>query len=119
MTTGEAQVIRDDGEGERQVGTVAPGCIVGELSVLRGAPRSATVAATRPVTGYAGDAHAFSTLLDVPGVAERVARTARQRLSSIASGGADLSAERHACARRRRRAVARVGECSEGRENRV
>ncbi len=47
--------------------------IVGELSVLRGAPRSATVTATLPLTGYAGDAAAFAALLDVPGVAERIA----------------------------------------------
>jgi CRP-like cAMP-binding protein len=82
VTTGEAAVLRDDGDGEHQVATVGPGAIVGELSVLRAAPRSATVTATRPLTGYAGDARAFAALLDVPGVAERVARTARQRLAA-------------------------------------
>jgi protein lysine acetyltransferase len=82
VTTGEAAVLRDGGDGEHQVATVASGGIVGELSVLRGAPRSATVTATRPLTGYAGDAHAFAALLDVPGVAERVGRTARQRLAA-------------------------------------
>lgn len=82
VVTGEAEVVRDDGTGERRVGTVAPGAIVGELSVLRAAPRSATVTATRPLTGYAGDAQAFSMLLHVPGVADRVAHTARQRLAA-------------------------------------
>jgi protein lysine acetyltransferase len=82
VTTGEAAVLRDDGGGERQVATIAPGAIVGELSVLRGAPRSATVTATHPLTGYAGDADAFAALLDVPGVAERISRTARQRLAA-------------------------------------
>src|SRR5947208_5045764 len=82
VTTGEAAVFRDDGDGEHQVATVGPGAIVGELSVLRAAGRSATVTATRPLTGYAGDARAFAALLDVPGVAERVARTARQRLAA-------------------------------------
>jgi CRP-like cAMP-binding protein len=81
IATGEAAVLRDDGSGERQVGTVAAGSIVGELSVLRASLRSATVTASRPLTGYEGDARAFSTLLDVPGVAQRVARTARQRLA--------------------------------------
>ena len=42
VTTGEAAVLRDDGDGAHQVATVAPGSIVGELSVLRAAPRSAT-----------------------------------------------------------------------------
>ena len=82
VTTGEAAVLRDDGGGERQVATVGPGAIVGELSVLRGAQRSATVTATLPLRGYAGDADAFAALLDVPGVAERIARTARQRLAA-------------------------------------
>jgi CRP-like cAMP-binding protein len=82
VTKGEAAVLRDEGSGAHQVATVGPGAIVGELSVLRGAPRSATVTATLPLTGYAGDADAFAALLDVPGVAERIARTARQRLAA-------------------------------------
>src|SRR5919106_1038098 len=82
VISGEAAVLRDDGSGERQVGAVGSGSILGELSVLRAAARSATVTATRPLTGYSGDAHAFMTLLDIPGVANRVARTARQRLAA-------------------------------------
>ena len=82
VVSGEAAVSRDDGDGQRRVGTVAPGSIVGELSVLRGAPRSATVVASRPLTGYAGDARAFMALLEVPGVADRIERTARQRLAA-------------------------------------
>ena len=82
VVTGEAAVSRDDGEGQHRVGTVAPGSIVGELSVLRGAPRSATVVASRRLTGYVGDARAFMALLDVPGVLERMERTARQRLAA-------------------------------------
>jgi RimJ/RimL family protein N-acetyltransferase len=75
-------VNRDDGSGAHQVGTVARGSIVGELSVLRGAPRSATVVARCPLTGYVGDAHTFMAMLEVPGVAERIERTARQRLAT-------------------------------------
>ena len=82
VVTGEAAVSRDDGNGEHQVGTVAAGSIVGELSVLRGAPRSATVVASGPLTGYVGDAHAFAALLEVPGVLDRIGRTARQRLAA-------------------------------------
>src|SRR5215472_12119099 len=81
VVTGEAAVSRDDGDGRHRVGTVASGSIVGELSVLRGAPRSATVVASGPLTGYVGDAHAFMALLEVPGVADRIERTARQRLA--------------------------------------
>lgn len=82
VVTGEAAVVRDDGTGEHPVGAIAPGSIVGELSVLRSAPRSATVTATSALTAYAGDARAFAALLEIPGVAERIARTARQRLAA-------------------------------------
>jgi protein lysine acetyltransferase len=82
VVAGEAEVVRDDGDGTHRVGTVAPGSIVGELSVLRGTPRSATVTVTARLTGYTGDAHAFAALLEAPGVAERLERTARQRLAA-------------------------------------
>lgn len=82
VATGSARVMRNEGEGEREIGEVAAGSIVGELSVLRAAPRSATVVANDALTGYAGDAPAFVALLDVPGVAPRVARIARQRLAA-------------------------------------
>jgi CRP-like cAMP-binding protein len=82
LVAGEAAVSRDDGDGLHRVGTVGPGSIVGELSVLRGAPRSATVVAGAPVRGYAGDAQAFMALLEVPGVVDRIERTARQRLAA-------------------------------------
>ncbi|HEY4398197.1 MAG TPA: GNAT family N-acetyltransferase [Acidimicrobiia bacterium] len=82
VTAGEAAVLRDDGDGEHQVAMVGPGAIIGELSVLRAAPRLATVTVIRPLKGYAGDARAFMALLEIPGVAERVARTARQRLAA-------------------------------------
>src|SRR5262249_8630037 len=82
VVSGEAAVTRDDGNGEQRVGTVAPGSVVGELSVLRGAPRSATVVATGPPTGDEGDAPAFMALLEARGVGERIERTARQRLAA-------------------------------------
>ena len=82
VVSGEAAVTRDDGDGHQRVGTVTPGSIVGELSVLRGAPRSATVVASGRLSGYLGDAHAFMALLEVPGVVERIERTARQRLAA-------------------------------------
>jgi len=80
VVEGEAAVTHDDGGGERTMGKVTPGSIVGELSVLRATPRSATVTASCPLIGFVGDARAFSELLDAPGVAERVSRTVRQRL---------------------------------------
>lgn len=74
---GEAAVSRDGAE----VGLLGPGSIVGELAVLRGAPRTATVVATSALVGLRGDADAFAALAEAPGVRERFGRTAAQRLA--------------------------------------
>lgn len=74
---GEAAVTRDGAE----VGLLGPGSIVGELAVLRGAPRTATVVATSPLVGLRGDGGAFAALAEAPGVRERFGRTAAQRLA--------------------------------------
>jgi CRP-like cAMP-binding protein/L-amino acid N-acyltransferase YncA len=77
VVEGSATVIR----GGREVETAAPGSILGELSLLRGSPRAATVVATSPVTALLGGAEAFEALLELPGVRERLARTVAQRLA--------------------------------------
>ncbi len=81
VLTGSAEVARED-RGERRVlGRVAPGAIVGELALLRGRTRMATVTATEPVQCLVGDASAFDALLAVPGFAEAVSRVIAQRLA--------------------------------------
>jgi CRP-like cAMP-binding protein/GNAT superfamily N-acetyltransferase len=76
IVEGQAVVTRHGAE----VGTVGPGSIVGELAVLRGTPRSATVTAVSPIVGMTGDADAFAALAEAPGVRERLGRAAGQRL---------------------------------------
>jgi CRP-like cAMP-binding protein len=65
------------------VAVVGPGDVVGELALLRGVPRAATVRALDEVLLWTGDDHGFAALLEVPAVAERLARTARQRLAGL------------------------------------
>jgi protein lysine acetyltransferase len=83
VAAGRADVTRAGRTREVHVADVEPGMIVGELSLLRGTPRAATVTASEPLAGYAGDEAAFLALLDVPGIADRLARTARQRLAGL------------------------------------
>jgi CRP-like cAMP-binding protein len=63
---------------------VAPGSILGELGILRGRLRGATVRALTPMVALEGDASAFALLLGIPSVRDRIARTVARRLAQNA-----------------------------------
>lgn len=81
--TGRAEVTHTALDGHETVVDLTPGLIVGEIALLRDAPRTATVIATKPLTGWVGGREAFATMLDVPGIMDRLVRTARQRLAAF------------------------------------
>jgi protein lysine acetyltransferase len=82
LGSGCAEVIHTGDDGGQTVVPVGPGVIVGEIALLRDAPRTATVLATGPVTGWVGGREAFATMLEIPGLTDRLVRTARQRLAA-------------------------------------
>jgi protein lysine acetyltransferase len=84
LGSGRAEVTHtgDDGA-DTVVAALDPGLIVGEIALLRDAPRTATVIATEPVTGWVGGREAFATMLEIPGLTDRLVRTARQRLAAL------------------------------------
>ena len=61
---------------------MAEGSILGEMALLRGTRRSATVAAMTETRGLKGGRAAFTRLLAIPGVLEKVVIKARQRLAA-------------------------------------
>jgi len=81
--SGCAEVTHAGIDGHDTVAQLHPGLIVGEISLLRDTPRTATVVATERLTGWVGDREAFATMLEIPGMVDRLVRTARQRLAAF------------------------------------
>ncbi|MDG4665875.1 GNAT family N-acetyltransferase [Mycobacterium sp. 236(2023)] len=81
--SGRAEVTHTGEDGHDTVVPLEPGLIVGEIALLRDAPRTATIVASEPLTGWVGGREAFATMLEVPGMVDRLVRTARQRLAAF------------------------------------
>ena len=83
IASGRAEVRHVGEDGEVVLDEVSSGVIVGEIALLRDKPRTATVTTTEPLTGYIGDHTAFEAMAELPGITERLVRTARQRLAAF------------------------------------
>lgn len=101
MTMAEGQVLTTEGTpgqecfviaegkanvtiGGQPVGTVGPGDCVGEMSLLDGGPRTATVTAASPISAYVMSSREFRSLLNLsPTITRKVATTLAQRLRAL------------------------------------
>ncbi|WP_019972074.1 GNAT family N-acetyltransferase [Mycobacterium sp. 141] len=83
IRVGRADVVHVGDDGTTTVVQIGPGLIVGEIALLRDSPRTATVLAAEPLLGWVGDREAFATLLELPGMLDKVVRIARQRLAAF------------------------------------
>jgi CRP-like cAMP-binding protein len=81
--SGRAEVTHTGLDGHDTVAELTPGMILGEIALLRDAPRTATVIATEPLTGWVGGRDAFATMLEIPGMIEKLLIIARQRLAAF------------------------------------
>ena len=82
ITSGRVEIKHVGPDGQVAVTELSPGLIVGEIALLRNAPRTATVIAKDDVRGYVGYNRAFECMLATPVIADRLVRTARQRLAA-------------------------------------
>ena len=93
ITSGRVEIRQTGPDGQLVVTELSSGTIVGEIALLRDGPRTATVIAKDDVRGYVGYDGAFACMLAMPVMADRMVRTARQRLAAsiapIPVGAAD------------------------------
>lgn len=83
IQSGRAEVSHVGDDGVVVLDEVPAGAIVGEIALLRDKPRTATVTAAEPLSGFIGDEKAFAAMADLPGVSERLLRTLRQRMAAF------------------------------------
>ncbi len=93
--SGRAEVTHAGIDGHDTVAELEPGLIVGEIALLRDTPRTATVIASERLTGWVGGREAFATMLEIPGMVDKLVRTARQRLAAFITPIPGSNARRH------------------------
>jgi uncharacterized protein YhbP (UPF0306 family) len=88
IVEGSVDVLREDGGNERKLASLGPGHFFGEMAILRGEPRSATVRATQRTTLLAMDADAFRRLLESsPATSSYFEQVVEQRLKRLQEPG--------------------------------
>ncbi|MFO0594436.1 MAG: mechanosensitive ion channel family protein [Myxococcaceae bacterium] len=91
---GEADVRVTDGEHERELAHIRGPCFFGEMSLLTGELRSATVIASSEVECFRLDKVAVQTLMDQrPGIAEHMAKLLAERKVTLQAAKEGLSAD--------------------------
>jgi ATP-binding cassette subfamily B protein len=85
VSRGELEVIVSDGEHEHRLNSLVEGDYFGEMALLSGQPRTATVRTTMPTQLYSLNATDFHTLMErVPSVRDAVSLVVGRRAAALA-----------------------------------
>jgi CRP-like cAMP-binding protein len=84
VVSGEMRVVRESADDQSWEEVVSAPTVIGELAMLTGRPRIATVTANTPATVLTGGADEFQALLELPGTQERLQRVVSGRLAENA-----------------------------------
>ena len=85
IRSGSARVTREADHGVTQVADVGPGDFLGEMALLNGTRRTATVTATTDLDVLVSSVAEFRSILEIaPSVARKVRRASLARTSSMA-----------------------------------
>ena len=94
MEDGKAVIRVSDGLNDREVAQLAGPCFFGEMSLLTGEPRSATVIADSEVECFRLDKAAVQKIIDArPQLAEQLAKLLADRRVALQSAKENLSAD--------------------------
>ena len=95
LTKGEAEVLLETADGQRQkLSTLFPGNYFGEMGLMTGAPRAATVVAASEVECYLLDKQSFETvLIKRPELAEEISQVLVNRRYGLDSFRQDLDVQ--------------------------
>jgi CRP-like cAMP-binding protein len=78
VVDGQLAVVRSS-HGDQPVAILGAGDVAGEMALLEGTPRTATVTAMTPATVYVANPREFAVLMSVPSVAAVIRETVARR----------------------------------------
>jgi CRP-like cAMP-binding protein len=85
IASGQADVTKASDHGISKVAELSDGEFVGEIALLQGVPRTATVTAKTDLTAYVSSAAEFREILrSAPAAAERITRASSLRSGDLA-----------------------------------
>jgi CRP-like cAMP-binding protein len=85
IVSGQAEVTKSTGVGVSKVAELHDGAFVGEIALLQGVPRTATVTATTDLTAYVSNPSEFREILrSAPAAAKRIAEASSLRSEDLA-----------------------------------